>query len=41
MVSYAVYKSGGQPERNRDSSGGRWMRIKKAEEFAVQKNLKL
>ena len=41
MVSYAVYKSGGQPERNRDSSGARWMRIKKAEEFSVQKNLKL
>ena len=40
MVAYAVYKSGGQPEHGRES-GGRWMRIKRAEEFSIQKNLNI
>ena len=40
MVAYAVYQSGGQPELGRESNG-RWMRIKKREEFVTQKNLNL
>ena len=40
MVAYAIYQSGGQPELGRESNG-RWMRIKKREEFVTQKNLNL